>query len=405
MRTTVEMFLKTPNAFLICSNGKIFQGYSVGAPGIVMGELVFSTSMTGYQETLSDPSFAGQIITYCTPHIGNVGVNDWDNESFDPKGLGVIFCKSSLPSNWRSQGSFENFLKQHGLLGMCEVDTRSIVKMLCQEGSLTVLMACDQDLSLEELKNHFQEKISPDGIQMSGAVTNVAYGGCTVAPFPLGQQVGRQGPQQFRECPYEWTEGLWREASLPGVWNVVVMDFGVKHSILRNLVHVGFRVYVVPFSASYDEIKAYNPQGILLSNGPGDPQVVYEAVASVLKQLLDSSWAIFGICLGHQLLAIATGAKTYKMKKGHRGVNQPVKNIENKKVEITTQNHGFAVDRKTLPPGVEESHISLFDGVLEGLSLDQGRIFSVQYHPEASPGPQDSRYLFQKFFHFVSSMH
>ncbi len=359
-------------AWLVLADGTVFPGRPFGARGKTTGEAVFTTTMTGYQEVLTDPSYCGQIVTMTAPEIGNVGVNAADTEAVDgkPRVAGfVVRDASPIASNWRSEQTLEAYLAQHGVVGIDQVDTRKLTRHLRDHGSQNAAIGTD---SPEETLR--AARSAPD---MSGL-----------------DLVERVSPRE----PYAWTEGRgeWVTAKArPAQHHVVAIDYGTKRNILRCLVDTGCKVTVVPARATARDVLALNPDGIFLSNGPGDPAAVTYAIATV-KELLGKK-PIFGICLGHQLLGLALGGKTYKLKFGHRGANQPVKDLATGKVEITTQNHGFCVDLATLPSSVRSTHVHLNDGTSEGLAAADLRAFSVQYHPEAAAGPHDALYLFDRF--------
>ena len=367
--------MKGPKAILALADGTVFEGTAFGARGEVTGEVVFNTSMTGYQEIYSDPSYKGQIVTLTYTQIGNYGVNDEDYESARLQAEGVIVREYfETPSNFRSQRSLGDLLAEKGVVGIEGIDTRKLVRHIRDAGAqMGVLSTEDLDPAslVEKAKN---------------------------APGLVGRDLVKE---VTCEKPYEWTEGTWKlgegytkPANLKH--HVVAMDFGIKRNILRNLVDVGCKVTVVPATASADEVLAYNPDGIFLSNGPGDPEGVPYAAETVAK--LIGKKPIFGICLGHQILSLSLGAKTYKLKFGHRGGNQPVKDFATGRVEISSQNHGFAVDLDSLSgTPLESTHINLNDQTSEGVRHKELPVFSVQYHPEASPGPHDSSYLFERF--------
>ncbi len=377
-------------AILVLEDGTIFTGWAFGAEGEQWGEVVFNTSMTGYQEILTDPSYKGQIVTMTYPLIGNYGVNQEDFESIRPWVEGFVvkeYCP--FPSNWRAQGNLEDFLKKYGVIGLEGVDTRALTKHIRSVGAMRgIISTMDFDpQSLIGKARHAPSMIGQDWVQ---AVT------CK-APYTWGKDK-EKGEIFWGSGPGLWTWGKGQNLDLsgPDKYRVVAMDFGIKHNIIRHLVSRGCEVVVVPATMKVEEIIALNPHGIFLSNGPGDPAAVPYAVDTVRSLL--GRLPIFGICLGHQLLGLALGGKTYKLKFGHRGGNQPVKNLRNGRVEITTQNHGFCVDLETLPQKeVEITHINLNDFSLEGLRHRSWPIFSVQYHPEASPGPHDASYLFDEF--------
>ena len=366
-------------AALVLADGQVIWGHGVGATGEAGGEVVFNTAMTGYQEVMTDPSYAGQIITFTFPHIGNVGANPEDIECPTPFARGCILrADITGPSNWRAAQHFEGWLKSHGLVGMAGVDTRRLTRRIRDGGAPNGVLAHKPDglFDLDALKARAAGWPSLKGLDLAAGVT------CAQT--------------------YTWDETRWTIAHGYGRletprFHVVAVDYGAKRNILRSLAAHGCRVTVVPANASFESIMAHDPDGIFLSNGPGDPAATGAYAVPVVRQLVDSGRPVFGICLGHQILALALGASTYKMDTGHRGANHPVKDHTTGKVEITSQNHGFGVARDSLPAGVVETHTSLFDGTVEGLAVEGKPVFSVQYHPEASPGPQDSQYLFARF--------
>jgi carbamoyl-phosphate synthase small subunit len=366
-------------AALVLADGTVLWGRGVGAVGEAIGEVCFNTGMTGYQEVLTDPSYAGQIITFCFPHVGNVGTNGEDIESTATAARGcVLRADITEPANWRSVQHLDGWLKARGLVGIAGVDTRRLTRRIRDAGAPTgiVVHAPDETFDIDALIAKAKDWPGLEGMDLAKDVT-------------CGQS-------------YTWSETPWDLASGYGQiespkYRVVAIDYGAKRNILRNLTGLGCAVTVVPASATAEDVLALNPDGIFLSNGPGDPAATGAYAVPVIRDLMDSGKPVFGICLGHQMLSLALGAKTYKMAIGHRGSNHPVKDHTTGKVEITSMNHGFAVDRDSLPAGVTETHTSLFDGVLEGIAVDGKPIFSVQYHPEASPGPRDSHYLFKRF--------
>jgi carbamoyl-phosphate synthase small subunit len=370
---------KQERAWLVLADGTRFEGRPFGARGVTTGEAVFTTSMTGYQEVLSDLSYCGQIVTMTAPEIGNVGVNREDSEAVGgaPRVAGfVVRDLSPIASNWRAEESLDGYLARHGVVGIADVDTRKLTRHLRDAGAQNAAIGTEDP---EALLRRAREAPDMNGLDLVSAVT----------------------PRE----PYAWTEGRGVWATAPtrpeGQHRVVVYDFGIKRNILRCLVDAGCQLTVVPASTSAAEVLALEPDGVFLSNGPGDPAAVTYAVDAV-RELLGKQ-PIFGICLGHQLLGLALGARTFKLKFGHRGVNQPVKDLSTGRVEITTQNHGFCVDLATLPPGAASTHVHLNDGTSEGLSIPSLRAFSVQYHPEAAAGPHDSFYLFERFIQSMRS--
>lgn len=369
----------TANAVLVLADGTVFQGRGVGAVGTAVGEVCFNTSITGYQEILTDPSYAGQIITFTFPHIGNVGVNGEDLESSKPAARGLLLrADITTPSNFRSTNHLNHWLKTHGLIGVAGVDTRALTTRIREIGAPSGVVAHDPkgNFDFTELRTRAARWEGLEGMDLAKTVT-------------CGE-------------PYKWSEGRWE---LGGGYrnlqdakhHVVAIDYGAKRNILRCLASVGCAVTVVPANATVEEIMEHRPDGIFLSNGPGDPAATGVYAVPVLQELIKTGLPMFGICLGHQILALSLGARTKKMHQGHRGANHPVQHLGTGTVEITSQNHGFVVVGDSLPQGVQATHLSLFDQTLEGLAVEGRPIFSVQYHPEASPGPQDSDYLFKRF--------
>lgn len=367
------------NAVLVLEDGTAFRGKGLGAFGRVLGEVCFNTAMTGYQEILTDPSYAGQIITFTFPHVGNVGTNDEDVEAGRPACRGLVLREDITRSaNWRARASLSRWLEAQKLIGIAGVDTRRLVSRIRDQGAPKGCLAFVPDgrYDMDDLRKAAAEWPGLESMDLTGEVSCVA--------------------------PYEWTETGWSledgygRAERPDL-HVVCVDYGVKRNILRCLAGLGCRVTVVPADTSPASILARRPDGIFLSNGPGDPLATGAFAVPVIRELLAARLPIFGICLGHQMLALALGASTVKMHLGHRGANHPVKDLTTSRVEITSQNHGFTVARDSLPVGIEETHVSLFDGTLEGLRMTDRPVFSVQFHPEASPGPQDSHPLFDQF--------
>ncbi|MEM9668508.1 MAG: glutamine-hydrolyzing carbamoyl-phosphate synthase small subunit [Pseudomonadota bacterium] len=368
---------------IVLADGTAWLGRGCGAPGVAIGELCFNTAVTGYQEILTDPSYAEQIILFTFPHIGNVGANDQDLEfSSEPAtraAKGTIFrAPITPPSNWRAVDHFGAWLRKSGIVGLAEVDTRAITRRIREQGmaKAAIVYAPDGNINIDTLA---QQAASWEGLEEADLAAQVS-----------------------QDDAYTHAEQLWQpDATFPALGDashhVVVVDFGVKKNILRNLSNVGARTTIVSGDASADEIMALKPDGIVLSNGPGDPAATIQRSGKMIEALIATGTPILGICLGHQLLALALGAKTKKMSQGHHGANHPVKDLVTGKVEIVSMNHGFTVDTATLPAGVEESHTSLFDGTNCGLAVKDKPIISVQHHPEASPGPQDSFYLFERF--------
>ena len=372
-----------PTAALALQDGTVFLGCGLGAAGIRVGELVFNTAMTGYQEILTDPSYAGQIVTFTFPHIGNVGTNPQDVEAGTPVARGmVVRTDVTSPSSWRNARELGAWLDSHGIVAIAGVDTRRITRLLRERGAqnAAIAHAPDGDLDIEALK--------AEAAAWPGLV------GMDLVPEVTTRQ--RYG---WHEARWDWPQG-YGEAGEAGP-HVVALDYGIKRNILRSLVATGFRVTVLPATATADEVLALQPDGIFLSNGPGDPAATGAYAVPEIRKLVDSGKPVFGICLGHQMLGIALGARTEKMPHGHHGANHPVQDLTTGKVEITSQNHGFAIADDGLPAGVEVTHRSLFDGTIQGIRLTDRPVFSVQYHPEASPGPQDSAYLFDRFMRYV----
>jgi carbamoyl-phosphate synthase small subunit len=366
---------------LILADGKTLWGRGFGAEGAAVGEVCFNTAMTGYQEVMTDPSYAGQIVTFTFPHIGNVGTNIEDVEAINPHALGCIVREDVTdPSNFRSTQRFDGWLRGQGRIGLSGVDTRALTRAIRIHGAPNAVIAhaADGVFDLDALRAQAQAWPGLEGMDLARDVSATQS--------------------------YRWDDGLWTlgqgyatHAANPDGPHVVAIDYGLKRNILRNLVAAGARVTVVPATATYDEVMAHAPDGVFLSNGPGDPAATGAYAVPVIQELLAVGKPIFGICLGHQLLGLAVGATTSKMHQGHRGANHPVRRASDGKVEITSMNHGFAVDAASLPANAEATHVSLFDGSLAGLRLTDKPAFSVQYHPEASPGPQDSHYLFEQF--------
>jgi carbamoyl-phosphate synthase small subunit len=366
-------------AALVLADGTTFWGLGFGAAAQTVGEVCFNTSITGYQEILTDPSYAGQIITFTFPHIGNVGVNDEDVETAEPAALGlVVRARVTAPSSWRAECHLDDWLRANGLPGISGIDTRALTARIRDCGAPT-----------GALSHAPRGRIDIEALQARAA-----------------QWPGLAGMDLAKEVTcaktYRWEGGTWSIGSGYGAgakprFHVVAVDYGAKRNILRCLAEAGCRVTVVPATAGAADILRHRPDGVFLSNGPGDPAATGTYAVPAIKGVLETGLPVFGICLGHQLLALALGAETRKMEIGHRGANHPVKDLRTGKVEITSQNHGFVVIEDSLPKGVVKTHVSLFDGSLEGLRVRGRPVFSVQYHPEASPGPQDSHYLFTRF--------
>ena len=371
---------KTPTACLALADGTIFYGQGFGATGQTVAELCFNTAMTGYQEIMTDPSYAGQIVTFTFPHIGNTGVNPDDDETADPVAEGmVVKWDPTLPSNWRAAEELKTWLERRGRIAIGGVDTRRLTRAIRQQGAPHVALAHDPESKFD-----------------IAALVAAARGFAGLEGMDLAKDVTCAQSYRWDEMRWAWPEGYTRQTDPK--FKVVAVDYGAKRNILRCLASAGCDVTVLPATATADEVLAYEPDGLFLSNGPGDPAATGAYAVPMIKGVLDKTdLPIFGICLGHQMLALALGAKTVKMNHGHHGANHPVKDMETGKVEITSMNHGFAVDAQTLPDGVVETHRSLFDGSNCGIRMTDRPVYSVQYHPEASPGPQDSFYLFERF--------
>ncbi|RFP88021.1 carbamoyl-phosphate synthase small subunit [Rhodobacteraceae bacterium 63075] len=369
-----------PTACLALADGTVFYGHGFGATGQRTAELCFNTAMTGYQEIMTDPSYAGQIVTFTFPHIGNTGVNPEDDETGDPVADGmVVKWDPTEPSNWRSVQTLSDWLRARGRVAIGGVDTRRLTRAIRSQGAPHVALEHD-----------------PDGKFDTDALIAAARGFEGLEGMDLAKDVTCAQSYHWNEMRWAWPEG-YRPQTDPK-HKVVAVDYGAKRNILRCLASAGCDVTVLPATATADEVLAHEPDGVFLSNGPGDPAATGAYAVPMIRELLDrTELPIFGICLGHQMLALALGGKTVKMNHGHHGANHPVKDHDTGKVEITSMNHGFAVDGPSLPDGVRETHISLFDGSNCGISMRDRPVFSVQHHPEASPGPQDSFYLFEKF--------
>ena len=364
---------------LVLASGEVVWGRGFGAEGQAVGEVCFNTAMTGYQEVMTDPSYAGQIINFTFPHIGNVGTNPEDVEALNPHALGAIVRQDvTEPSNFRSTQHFDAWMKSNGRIGISGIDTRALTRLIRVAGAPNAVIAhsASGDFDVPAMLARAKAWAGLEGMDLAMDVTTLQT--------------------------YGWDQGLWKLGAgctslAKGRKKVVAIDYGIKHNILRNLLDVGCDVTIVPATATFEEIMGHAPDGLFLSNGPGDPAATGVYAVPVIKQWLETKKPLFGICLGHQMLGLAVGAKTEKMHQGHRGANHPVKRLSDGAVEITSMNHGFAVDAETLPANASATHISLFDGSNCGFELADQPAFSVQYHPEASPGPQDSHYLFEKF--------
>ena len=373
------------NSILILNDGSHFLGTSFGSKKRSLGEICFNTSLTGYQEIITDPSYAGQIITFTFPHIGNIGSNNSDDEGKTVSIAGIVVRQPpSSPSNWRSEKSFNDWLIFNNIPGISGIDTRLLTKTIRKYKSCNAMICYDENgnFDLNELKSELKRHPQMDGLNLSSFVTT-------------------KNQYQFTERPHE----LLSKKNMDNTNfkpKIIVIDFGVKQNILRHLVNLNADVVVVPEDTNFEKIKSFEPDGIFLSNGPGDPAATETKCRKLLKSIFKLSIPVFGICIGHQLIGLSFGATTSKMSQGHRGANHPVKNLLNNKVEITSQNHGYQIDIKSLPECFEITHISLFDSSIEGIKHKDLPIFSVQYHPEASPGPTESSYLFDEFLNLIT---
>ncbi len=368
-----------PTGIVVLADGSVFRGQGLGAEGDAVGEICFNTSMTGYQEILTDPSYAGQIITFTFPHIGNVGANAEDIETTGIAARGLILrAPITDPSNFRSEHHLDGWLKARNLVGLSGIDTRALTRRIRDLGAPNGVIAhsADGKFDIDALIAKAKAWPGLEGMDLAIEVSCRQTYQWDQTRWALGQGYGVQKDARF---------------------HVVALDFGIKRNILRCLASVGCKVTVLPGNATAEDVLRHKPDGVFLSNGPGDPAATGAYAVPTIKALVESGKPVFGICLGHQMLALALGGKTAKMERGHRGANQPVKDLETGKVEITSQNHGFCVVEESLPANVVRTHVSLFDGSNEGLKLTDKPVFSVQYHPEASPGPQDSHYLFERF--------
>ncbi|MFO1090982.1 MAG: glutamine-hydrolyzing carbamoyl-phosphate synthase small subunit [Hyphomicrobiales bacterium] len=379
--------VERPTAVLVLADGTVLEGHGIGAEGSAVGEVCFNTAMTGYQEIMTDPSYAGQIITFTFPHIGNVGANDEDIETVNLAGTagvrGAIFRTDvTPPSNYRARRTLDQWMKVRGIIGLTGIDTRALTALIREQGMPNAVIAHNASGTFDLAKLKAQAAGWPGLVGMD-----------------LAKEVSCTQRYTWDETLWQWPEGYGRQDK--PTRHVVAVDYGLKRNILRCLASTGCAVTVVPATTSADAILAMNPDGVFLSNGPGDPAATGEYAVPEIRKLVESGKPVFGICLGHQMLAIALGAKTMKMHQGHHGANHPVKDHTTGKVEITSMNHGFAVERESLPQNVVETHVSLFDGSNCGIQLKDRPVFSVQYHPEASPGPQDSHYLFRRFLDYI----
>lgn len=374
-------------AVLVLADGTVIEGQGLGATGAIEAEVVFNTALTGYEEILTDPSYAGQIVTFTFPHIGNVGANAEDIEDLTPANrhgaVGAIFkADITTPSNFRSSEDLNTWLKNRGVIALAGIDTRALTALIRERGAQNAVIAHDPEgkFDIDALKARAAKWSGLENLDLAKDVT-------------IGQS------QTWDQTPWALGEGYSEQTD--NQYHVVAIDFGVKRNILRLLSGLGAKVTVLPATATAEDVLAYNPDGIFLSNGPGDPAATGSYAVPTIQKLVDSELPVFGICLGHQMLALALGAKTEKMHQGHHGANHPVKDYTTGKVEIVSMNHGFAVDSDSLPDHVEETHVSLFDGTNCGLRVIGKPVFSVQHHPEASPGPQDSHYLFRRFINLI----
>ncbi|MEM0900728.1 MAG: glutamine-hydrolyzing carbamoyl-phosphate synthase small subunit [Pseudomonadota bacterium] len=374
-------------AVLALADGTVLYGTGHGATGAVEAEVCFNTALTGYQEILTDPSYEGQIVTFTFPHIGNVGVNEDDIEDLHPGksagAVGAIFkAPITTPSNYRQQRHLNEWLQFRGVIAMSSVDTRALTAHIRDNGLANAVIAHN-----------------PSGVFDIDALVEQARSWAGVEGADMAKGVTSEAAKPWSEKPWVWDEGFGMNEAADV--HIVALDFGVKRNILRLLSGLGAKVTVMPATTSAEDVLAAKPDGVFLSNGPGDPAATGEYAVPTIKALIESGVPVFGICLGHQLLALALGANTTKMHQGHHGANHPVKDFTTGKVEIVSMNHGFAVDRESLPDDVEETHVSLFDGTNCGIALKDKPVFSVQHHPEASPGPQDSHYLFKRFYEMI----
>lgn len=374
-------------AVVVLQDGTVLEGFGIGAIGEATGEVCFNTAMTGYQEILTDPSYAGQIITFTFPHIGNVGTNEEDIESVNAASSsgvrGAIMAAAVTdPSNWRASRHLDSWLKARGIIGLTGIDTRALTALIREKGMPNAVIAHDPDgrFDIDSLKARAAALHSMDGLDLVPMVTSAQRFDWDESTWSLGE--GYTKPKETKH-------------------HVVAIDYGVKRNILRLLARAGCKVTVVPATATAEDVLALKPDGVFLSNGPGDPAATGEYAVPVIRKVLEEKIPTFGICLGHQMLSLAVGGKTRKMHQGHHGANHPVKDRTTGKVEITSMNHGFAVDPSSLPNNAVETHVSLFDGSNCGIALTDRPAFSVQYHPEASPGPQDSHYLFDRFVKLI----
>jgi len=385
---TAEPWIETrPTALLVLADGTVIKGKGAGATGAAEAEVCFNTALTGYEEILTDPSYTGQIVTFTFPHIGNAGTNREDIEILNPANrfgaVGAIFkADITRPSNYRAAEKLDNWLKTRGIIGLSGTDTRALTTLIREKGALNAVIAHEPsgNFDIKTLKQRADAWPGLEGLDLAKDAS-------------CGQSL------QWSQTPWVWNEGYGEEKNAQ--YHIVAIDYGVKRNILRLLAALGAKVTVIPARTPAEDVLAMKPDGIFLSNGPGDPEATGSYAVPAIIKFIESGIPLFGICLGHQMLALASGARTIKMHQGHHGANHPVKDITAGKVEIVSMNHGFAVDAKTLPKGVEETHVSLFDGSNCGIRIMGKPVFSVQHHPEASPGPQDSHYLFWRFLDLI----
>ena len=389
MTPTAPWTTRKSTALLVLADGTVIEGQGIGATGKVQAEVCFNTALTGYEEILTDPSYLGQIVTFTFPHIGNVGTNEEDIEDLTPAArhgaVGVIFkADITEPSNYRAAKHLDAWLKARGVIGLCGIDTRALTAWIRDNGAPNAVIAHDPSgvFDIDTLKAEAKAWSGLEGLDLAKVASS-------------GQS------SVWSEKPWVWNEGFSTLDPKDAKYHVVCVDYGVKRNILRLFTGLAAKVTVVPATTSAEDILALKPDGVFLSNGPGDPAATGVYAVPVIRKLIDSGIPLFGICLGHQMLGLALGGSTAKMHQGHHGANHPVKDFTTGKVEIVSMNHGFAVDSKSLTEGVEETHISLFDGSNCGLRVVGKPVFSVQHHPEASPGPQDSHYLFRRFINLV----
>jgi carbamoyl-phosphate synthase small subunit len=387
MMTADAWSTKPATALLVLADGSVIEGQGLGATGEAVGEICFNTAMTGYQEILTDPSYAGQIITFTFPHIGNVGTNDDDIETVNMAAKSgirgcVLNADVTNAANYRAARRFDEWLKARGLIGISGVDTRALTALVREKGVPNAVIA-----------------YSPDGVFDLDALKKKAAEWPGLVGMDLAKDVTTAQTHRWSETTWQWDKGY--GTANQSDFKVVALDFGIKRNILRLLTDAGCEVVVLPANSTAEDVLAHDPDGVFLSNGPGDPAATGEYAVNTIRAVVDRGIPTFGICLGHQMLSLALGADTVKMHQGHHGANHPVFDHTTGKVEITSMNHGFAVDTKSLPETVEETHVSLFDGSNCGIRLKGKPVFSVQYHPEASPGPRDSHYLFKRFTDFM----